>query len=165
MRLLATLVFLLLGGCGYQFGGASLPGDVRVVHIAQPRNLTLEPLLETHLGRPLAAQLGKQPHIRLANTPEGAEAVLATEVVDYQVEPISYSVADRISAFQATLVVRFFLKRQPGGEVLWQDEVRRQGNYSAATDKNLQEDLESAQQQVLADDIATDMVQHLITRF
>lgn len=161
----ALLLLLMVAGCGYQFGAGSLPGEVRHLYLAQATNHTLEPLLENYLGRPLTAALARQPQVSISNTPEAAEAILNADITAYRLQPLSYDSSDRISEYQATMVVRFSLRRTSDEQLLWQGELQRQESYNAASDKNYQEDLEVVAQQALAEDIASDLLHRLITRF
>lgn len=159
------LFLLLLAGCGYHWSDGNLPGQVRDLYLEQPFNSTRKPLLENFLTRPLAVKLGRQQGIILHNRVQEAEAVLRSEIVGYRVEPLSYAGNDRISTYQATLTIRFTLKRQADGVLLWQGQLERHETYAAVVDKNRQEDLEAIAQQSLAEDIADDLLQRLVMEF
>ena len=162
---LTVLLLLFVAGCGYQFAGGKLPGDVQYLSLPIAINKTAEPLLENVLSAPLSAVLARQQHIELVESDELAEAVLQATITDYTVVPISYSSNDRISAFNASLTINFTLRRQVDGKLIWQGTLQRQTTYSAAADKNLQEDLESIAIESMAKDIADDLIYRLVTRF
>ncbi len=162
---LTVLLFLLLTGCGYHLSGGSLPGDVRLLNLPLAVNETSEPLLENILAAPLTAVLARQKAVELVESESVSEAVLHTTITDYRVEPTSYDSNDRISVYTATIVVHFSLQQQSDGRILWQGDLQRQETYTAAIDKNEQEDLESIAIDSMAKNIADDLLYRLITRF
>lgn len=162
---LAALLLLLCAGCGYQFTGGRLPGDVRLLRLPLAVNQTSEPLLENVLAVPLTAVLARQQAVELVESEALSEAVLQATIIDYSVEPTSYDSNDRISVFTATLVVQFTLKQRSDGKLLWQGDLQRQETYRAAVDKNQQEDLESFAIETMAKNIADDLLYRLVTRF
>ncbi len=162
---LAAILLLLLSGCGYQFSGGALPGDVSLLSVPLAKNQTTEPFLETVLIAPLTAVLARQRGVEIVESLARADAVLLTTITDYSVKPVSYDSNDRISVFRATLRVHFSLQQRTDGRLLWQGDFERQANYSAAVDKNQQEDLESAAIEDMAKAVADDLIYRLITRF
>jgi len=162
---LAVLLLLLFSGCGYQFTGGGLPGDVRLLNLPLAVNQTAEPLLENALAAPLTAVLARQKSIEVVESASRSEAVLQATITDYLVEPASYDSNDRISAFTATLIVHFTLTQQKDGKLLWQGDLQRQETYSAAVDKNKQEDLEAIAIEAMAKNIADDLLYRLVARF
>lgn len=164
MRLTA-LLFLLFTGCGYQFGGGRLPGDVRLLYFPLAINTTAEPFIENQLAGPVTAVLARQREIQLVESLVQAEALLQATVTRYGVKPLSYDSNDRISEFLATLQVHFRLTRQSNGRLLWQGDLLRQESYRAAVDKNQQEDLELGALDRMVKNIADDLAYQLVTRF
>lgn len=162
---LATLLLVLVAGCGYQFAGGRLPGDVRLLALPLAVNETTEPLLENVLAAPLTAVLARQQAVELVASEAVSEAVLQAIITDYAVEPASYDSNDRISVFRATLKVHFSLKRQVDSKLLWQGDLQRQETYRAVVDKNRQEDLESIAIESMTRDIADDLLYRLLSRF
>jgi outer membrane lipopolysaccharide assembly protein LptE/RlpB len=167
MRIAALLLIqlLLIAGCGYQFTGGGLPGDVRLLHLPLAFNETSEPRLENVLAAPLTAVLARQKAIVLVESESGSDAVLQATIMTYDVVPLSYDSNDRISQYSATLTVHFTLKQQKDGKLLWQGDLQRQQSYTAALDKNQQEDLESIAIETMAKDLADDLLYRLVTRF
>jgi outer membrane lipopolysaccharide assembly protein LptE/RlpB len=162
---LAALLLLFVAGCGYQFAGGRLPGDVRLLKMPLAVNRTAEPLLENVLAAPLTAVLARQQGVELVESESDSEAVLQALISDYYVEPLAYDSNDRISSYRATMLVSFTLKQRPDGKLLWQGDLRRQATYSAAVDKNQQEDFESMAIESMAKDIADDLLNRLVNRF
>lgn len=161
--LLALLI--LLAGCGYQFGGGQLPGEVSRLYLPLATNLTTEPLLENLLAPPVTAVLARQQGVIMVESRAASEATLQGVISSYAVEPLSYDSNDRISEYQITLKVHYELKKSTTGRLLWQGEFSRQQSYRAAIDKNQQEDLESQAQEAIMDDLADDLLNRLVTRF
>ncbi|WP_020675825.1 LPS assembly lipoprotein LptE [Geopsychrobacter electrodiphilus] len=159
------LLLLLLSGCGYQFSGGQLPGDIRLLYLPLAANRTAEPLLENKLAGPVTAVLARQKGVELVASESHADAVLNGTISRYSVIPISYDANDRISVLQATMVVRYQLVQQRDGKLLWQGDLMRQETYNAVVDKNAQEDLESIAIEMLAKNIADDLLSRLVNRF
>ena len=162
---LAALLLLLLSGCGYQFSGGTLPGDVNLLRLPLATNQTSEPLLETFLAAPLTAVLARQRGVEIVESVSVADAVLQATITEYFVEPISYDSNDRISVFRATIKVHFALQQRSDGRLLWQGDFERQESYPAAVDKNQQEDLESTAIESMSKAVADDLIYRLVTRF
>lgn len=165
MKKVALLFVLLLTACGYQFVGGGLPGDVKTLYLPLAQNKTTEPLLENFLAGPLNAVLARQKGVVLSNAPSHADAVLAASIERYQVEPLAYDSNDRISEYRASMTVHFALKRRADNALLWQGTLQRNQSYTAAVDKNLQQDLEAAAIEIIARDLADDLAYRLLTRF
>ncbi len=166
MRLITLLLLLLLPvGCGYQFADGQLPNGIRRLYVPLAINRTVEPLLENLLAGPLTAVLARQRGISLVESKQQAEAVLQAFIVHYTVKPLSYGSNDRISEFQATMKVHFTLKASSDGKLIWQGDLQRQENYSAAVDKNRQEDLEAVTSKLMVKNIADDLIYRLVSRF
>jgi len=159
------VALLGLAGCGYQFSGGRLPGDMRLLYLPLAINRTAEPLLENMLSGPVTAVLARQQGLELVSSEKHADAVLYGTIVSYSVVPISYDSNDRISVLQATMAVHYKLVQQPNGKLLWQGDLQRQENYSAVADKNKQEDLESVAIEAIVQNIVDDLLSRLVTRF
>lgn len=162
---IALLFVLLIAGCGYQFSGGELPGNVQRLYVPLARNLTAEPLIENILALPVTAVLARQKGVDIVEDPTRADAILQAVITKYSVEPLSYNSTDRISVLYATLVVSFSLVDSSDGRLLWQGTIERLESYQAAVDKNQQEDFESVAIETMAKNIADDLISRLVTKF
>ncbi|MCF6179846.1 MAG: hypothetical protein L3J63_10730, partial [Geopsychrobacter sp.] len=76
MRIIGLLLVLLIAGCGYQFSGGELPGNVQRLYIPLARNQTAEPLIENILALPVIAVFARQKGVDIVKDPAHADAIL-----------------------------------------------------------------------------------------
>jgi len=142
-----------------------LPAGVKRLYLPLAINQTTEPYLENQMAGPITAVLARQKGVQLVESVNRADAKLLTKIAEYRVEPLSYDSNDRISEFRSSLSVHFELRQISDDRLLWQGDLQRQESYSAALDKNLQEDNEGRAIEKLILNLADDLIYNLVTRF
>jgi outer membrane lipopolysaccharide assembly protein LptE/RlpB len=168
MKQLAILALLLiLSACGYHFSGpnASLPGGGRALYIPLFVNQTAEPQLENRLSSIVSEVFARAGEISLVEAQERADAVLEGVISSYQSRALSYDKNDNISEYRATMVVAAKLRQVGDGRLLWQGTISWDGEYVAAADKALQEDLEQITIEEISRRLAEELYYRLLEDF
>jgi len=168
MKPLALLCLLLsLCACGYHFPGksGSLPGDVKTLYIPLFVNRTAEPQLENRLTSVVSEVFARNEHISQVESPKLAEAVLEGEISAYRSQPLSYDKNDNISKYRSTMEVTAKLRQVSDGRLLWQGNLNWEGDYVAADDKAVQEDLEQAAIEEITRRLAEELFYRMLDNF
>ena len=145
MRLLSFLVLLFcLPGCGYHFPGqaGALPGGVEQLYIPLFVNQTAEPQLEYKMTSRVSEVFSRNSKISQVEKVEQAEAILVGAIRSYQTRALSYDRNDTIGEYRSTMIIDAVLQQVENEELLWKGTVSWSSEYSAATDKSVQEGLE-----------------------
>jgi len=162
-------ICLLLGlcGCGYHFSdqAGSFPAGVKTVYLPLFVNQTSEPLLENRLGNDVGEVLARNGKISLVENRDRAEAVLEGIIRSYTSRPLSYDRHDAISEYRVAMVVNCKLRRLVDGRLLWQGTLSQDGEYLAAADKTLQEDLEQQAIEEISRRLAEELSYRLLVDF
>jgi hypothetical protein len=131
-------------GCGYHFPGhdGALPGGVEKIYIPLFVNKTAEPQLENKLTSRVSEVFSRNSNISQVEKKESAEAILEGTIRDYKSTALSYDPNDDIGEYRSTMVVDVVLRRPETDEPLWKGTASWSEEYSSATNKNNQDDLE-----------------------
>lgn len=168
MRILLILLTLLVAGCGYHVPGTSdswVGGDARIVYVRLFENMTAEPYLDNYMTDALIEELSRSRLFELTENRDAAEVLIGGTVDDFQSDAVSYSSSDRITDYRATMAVTVRLQNNGGGQVMWQDKLRRSEDYSAAVNKNLQLEGERLAARQVAKRLAEDIRAQLYNNF
>lgn len=165
--ILLTLLSLLLSGCGYRLQGRSdaLPGNVRHLYVELFRNDSYEPYLENALTNEVVGRFARHDRLEIVEQQARAEGVLSGRIVKYTNHALSYDPEDRIAEYRSQMTVAAALRRTDNGEVLWKGTIIWQEDYTASSDKVLQDDREQAAIQVVSQRLADELFSRLIDNF
>lgn len=134
----ATLVFLLVSGCGYHTLGAAahLPPDVKTLAVPVFATRTETSGVETALTEAVVRELLARTRFRVTtNSGADADAVLHGTILQQAVTPLTYNAAtQQSSSFLITIVASVTLTARDG-HVLYQNKnyVYRE-QYQSSTD-------------------------------
>ena len=133
-----------LGGCGYHLvGGAAGLRDGGGIHIAIFANKGYRVGVETILTSNLVDEFARGDGGKAVDEPS-ARLVLSGTVLSYSVAPVSYTVADKIREYRATIKVVTTLSEKESRKVLWKGELSGSQDYPANTNIALQQNAEDA---------------------
>jgi outer membrane lipopolysaccharide assembly protein LptE/RlpB len=161
------LLLFSLGGCGYHLAGRGevLPPDVHTLYIQMFGNRTYKAFLEDEVTNTVTEQFVQGKHLRLAENPAGANAILSGEVTAYTSRPIAYDHDDNILQYRASMTVNAVLKRAGDEKVLWKGNVTWTEAYSANQNKSVQYDNESAAIAVISERNAQELYFRIMDNF
>lgn len=117
-RLVSGLAFLALVGCGsYQLGGPK--AAFRRIEVTPVRNSTARPGTHAVLHNKLVEAFAADPRVRIG----GGDAVLTTEIVQYQRDGLSTRSTDAylFTSYRIGFTVRCTLTTEGGRKVLFKD--------------------------------------------
>lgn len=167
LLILLVLLSLLLPGCGYRLQGRTdaLPGNVRNLYVELFRNDSYKPFLENALTNAVVGRFARHDRLEIVEQHARAEGILSGRIVGYSRSALSYDRDDRIAEYRSKITVNAVLRRADNGEVLWKGNVSWQEDYTASSDKALQDDREQAAIQVVSQRVADELFSRLIDNF
>jgi len=137
MRMIIHLFIVssLLAGCGYHLTGANDPSLITGKTIAIPvwRSNVFRPFLETDMTESLL----KEFSIRsggMVVAEENADLVLTGTIQSYGSGAVSFTAADQIREYRATITVDSTLTERRSQKVLWKGIVSSSQDYPASID-------------------------------
>ncbi len=126
-------------------------------------NKTYRPGLEVQLTRQLLEELASRGVLRGERA--DAELVLEGWVSGYTAVPLSYSAADRIREYRATLTVEALLRENKNSRTIWKGSRQASQDYPASSDPVLQQNNEAAAQEALCRQLARLLYQSITEDF
>jgi outer membrane lipopolysaccharide assembly protein LptE/RlpB len=156
------LLALSLAGCGYHLQNreASLPGDVRYVHVGILHNRTYEPFLENAVTNALIDRLVRSPGVEVVAKPDMADAFLTGSILQYRNHALSYDGADHIAEYRSRMNVEVSLRHADNAQILWKGRATWTEDYVASDNKALEDDREQA----AIDEIAVRLADEIFSR-
>lgn len=109
-RTLTCLILIALecglAGCaGYRLG-SMLPPHVKTVYVPIAVNNTSEPFIEADVTRSVVQEIQRDGSLRLAGTPDEADAILALTLTKFELEALTYERERRTAANEYRLLLR-----------------------------------------------------------
>lgn len=168
MRILAILLAVVLGGCGYHAPGASdqwVGGEGRLVYVELFDNLTAQPYLENFITDALVAELSRSRLVTLTENAGLADVRLAGEVKEFSSTALAYGSSDQVTEYRASMTISVRLLGQGSSAVLWRQSLQRSEDYLATVSKSLQLEGERLAAQQVARRLAEDIHASLLNSF
>lgn len=141
---LALLVLVLAGGCGYrpvvQRGPLAEANGVDIVLFA---NKSFLPGVEGGLARDLIDEFALRTGRRVLPG-DKAQLELSGTVLSYATTPVSYNRFDAIQEYSAAMTVQATLREKRTQKVLWKGELTEQQVYPVNANIALQQNAEEA---------------------
>lgn len=144
------LCLLLVGvtfvsGCGYHhIGGVGSPSEGKGgIHVRIFTNKTSRSGLEAVVTQSIIDEVAKHSGGNSVDE-ASADRILAGAVTSYRVAAVSYTAADRIAGYRATMALAANLVERQTGKVLWKGEISGSQDYPANADITLQQNNENA---------------------
>lgn len=132
--LVALLLLLCCGACGYHREGQQSPAAVRPrLYIELFANDTHRAFTNDVLTVQVIERFARSPLFSIVENPAQADLLLGGAITLYETAPIAYSQLDAISAYKADLEVRASVLR-PGAdrEMVWRGNLRTSQDYSGS---------------------------------
>ena len=151
--LLPLIAALALGGCGYTTKSL-LPENIQRVHIAPVKNAielsgeitdktpfrVYRPGLEVELTNAIINRTIFDGTLKVAS-PEKADAVLETSLVDYQRDALRYDEGEDVQEYRLTITLDAKLTQRSDGKVLWTKRIIGDTTFFLAGPRAISEDL------------------------
>lgn len=130
--IMAILLLLGCGACGYHREGQQFPAAVRErLYIELFSNDTHRAFANDVLTVQVIERFARSPLFSIVENPAQADLLLGGTITRYQTAPIAYSQLDAISAYKADLAMRAALRR-PGAdrEMVWRGTLSTSQDYT-----------------------------------
>ncbi|MBI3456247.1 MAG: LptE family protein [Candidatus Rokubacteria bacterium] len=123
---------LVAGGCGYSLR-ASLPANIKTVHIPVLENRTQEPGIEEFITQALTQAVVTSGRLRLAESAERADAVLEGSIVEYSLTSLAFDRAANVTQYRLQIALTLTLRDRAKNEVIWkQDRIEERADFPVA---------------------------------
>ncbi len=148
MRKYCTVVMLLiiccsLASCGYHtvnWDTGRYRDAGKTVNIPLFANKTFKPNLESVLANELIEEFAKREGLRVESS--DTDLTLSGEVLTYSTSAASYSAADTVKEYTASMKIVAILRKNSNQEVLWKGELSWDQVFPANTNIALQQNAE-----------------------
>lgn len=133
-------VFLLLGGCGYYFPNV-YTGPEMLVYMPNWKNRTDKLGIDNTMYQSLSAWFQKSDKIHLTKNQEGADLILAGEIISIDLPGIGWDTNEQTTDVKIELRLRYVLKSLKTGKILWEvpNDIWTE-NYNTLTERADTED-------------------------
>lgn len=153
-------LLLLLTSCGYH-NPYVYSGPEKTIYITEWKNRTSELSLDSKIYRSLARWYQKAGSLHVSKTREGADLILAGEIVSISLPSRSYHVNRAAAEVEVRLHVRYILKDIASGRIILEEpnEVLTQSYLTSSTSA-----VGSANEKLAMDVIIKDLSQKIYQR-
>jgi outer membrane lipopolysaccharide assembly protein LptE/RlpB len=137
---LALAVSFLPSGCGYRLTNeAQTPSLIagKTISIPMWRSKSYRPNLETILTGSLVDEFALRSG-GMVVAEDAAELLLTGTIVSYATAPVSFTAADQVREYRATMTVDATLAEKRSQKVLWKGILSASQDYQAINDPTLQ---------------------------
>lgn len=129
--LIAALLLLCCGACGYHREGQHPPSAIRQrLYVELFTNDTHRAVVNDVLTAQVIERFARSPLFTIVEDPAQADLVVGGAITQYETAPVAYNENDNISAYRVDLAVRTTLRR-PAAErkVLWRETLSTSQDY------------------------------------
>lgn len=144
--LCGVLLCLVVSACGYRPLGRDMEsrfGEGETISIPIFVNKTFKSNLENILLNELIDEFAKRKHLRIGRG-DGTDYTLSGEVLSYTRNEVSYSGADTVMEYRATMVISATLRKNSTRNVIWKGELSWSQDYPSSSDIALLQNNEEA---------------------
>lgn len=163
--LLVLFSLILLTSCGYR-NPYVYSGPERSIYVTNWKNRTSELQLDSQIYQTLIQWFQKSGSLKITKQKEGADYILAGEIVSINRPSLTYSSLGNASEVKIRLKVRYILKDLNSDAILieqpletWTEEFRVTGNFSSTKDN------ENDALEVIIDELAQKIYQRTLLEF
>lgn len=127
IRLLILLFNFFLFSCGYHLVGTSSPltKSLNKIYIPLFLNNTNQPEVEERLTDAVASEISKRGIFKLVNKREEADAILAGEIKQFELVPVSLDMDGRALEYQIIIGLKVSLKTLDEKQIFWENDSFR----------------------------------------
>lgn len=164
---------MLLAGCGYHLtGSVEAPSLLTGKSIAIPmwRSKIFRPYLESVLTGSLVDEFALRSGGKVVDE-DAAELVLTGTIVSYETVAVSYTDADQVREYRATMTVDAILTEKKSRNVLWRGVVASSQDYPASIEADapnkiaLQQNSEEAALREISRKLSQQLYQKVTEKF
>jgi outer membrane lipopolysaccharide assembly protein LptE/RlpB len=121
ITIIALVLGVALGGCGYQFGGGGslLPKDVQTIYVEPFINRSREVGIDKELTTAVRGELYRKGRLRVVEQAEQADVILSGVVRSLESVTASINRFDEALQMETHMVLDVNLRRREPNEILW----------------------------------------------
>jgi hypothetical protein len=155
---------LLLVSCGY-YNPYVYSGPEKVIYITNWKNRTSELGLDSDIYQTLVRWFQKSGSIKISKQKEGADLILAGEVVSIDIPSLSYGSGNTTSEIKVRLKVRYILKDLASGQTVTEvpSELWSQGYLVGASGSETRDNQNEAIETII-DDLSQKIYQQTLVQ-
>ena len=128
----ALLIGLALGGCGYSLR-ANLPPGIATVHVPVLENKTQEPGIEDFITQALTQAVVTSGRLRIAANAQQADASLDGSIVEYRLVSLSFDRSANITQYRLIIGLSLTFRDLKQNKVIWkQDRIEERADFQVA---------------------------------
>lgn len=156
------LCFVLIASCGYRNPNV-YTGPHKVIYIKEWGNRTSELGLDSELYRSLTKWFQNSSSISTARDKEGADLILAGEIVSIELPSLSYGADNDATEVKVKLRVRYVLKELATNKI-WMEvgNETRSEEYLVSDNSTTNEDNEAEAVETIIDELAKKIYQRTV---
>jgi outer membrane lipopolysaccharide assembly protein LptE/RlpB len=126
---LALVLALAAAGCGYSLR-ASLPANMKTVHIPTLENRTQEPGIEDFVTQALTQALVTSGVARIASNAAEADGILEGSIVEYSLNSLAFDRTANVTRYRLQIALSLVLRDRRTSEVIWkQDRIEERSDF------------------------------------
>lgn len=157
--LVAAAIAVLVIGCGYR-NPYVYSGPDKSIYVTTWKNRTSNLQLDAQIYQELLKWFQKSGSLRITKDKEGADYILAGEIVSIDIPSLAYDAANDASDVKLKLRVRYIFKDLVNDRVLFQKQmVERRQSYTVTGDAAETRDNYNEALDTLVEDLAQDIYQ------
>lgn len=121
ITIIALVLGVALGGCGYQFGGGGslLPKDAQTIYVEPFINRSREVGIDKELTTAVRGELYRKGRLRVVEQAEQADVILSGVVRSLESVTASINRFDEALQMETHMVLDVNLRRREPNEILW----------------------------------------------
>lgn len=164
--LLACLISgVLLSSCGYH-NPYVYSGPAKSIYMTTWKNRTNVLLLDAKIYQSLLKWYQKSGSLQITKQKEGADFILAGEIISIDLPSLTYNAADSASEVKIRLKVRYILKDLHSGKVLLeQPGETRTETYKVSSNATISKDNENEAIDEIIDELSQKIYQKSLIKF
>ncbi len=154
-------IFVVLVGCGYEFGTAAKPGAARGLHLAVPvfHNDTFEPILDKRVTEFVRRQFLQADGLTLVNDVGASPFVIKGRIRGYGLQILSFR-QGFVNEQRVNLLVEVTFEDTAARTVLWKESYRTSAEFFQTTDLATNR----ARQDRATEEACQAMAEHIVSR-
>ena len=131
-RLILLFAVFLLSGCAYSFVGQNnaAVGGIKAIYVENIENLTSQPNLQTYFKGDIINTLKLDSRLSVVDK-QLADGFLKVKIINYSVNPVSFSQSGFASRYRCSIVAVFSLFDKDGKPVIDAKQIEESEDFDA----------------------------------
>ncbi|WP_298272509.1 LptE family protein [Geobacter sp.] len=158
-----ALCAMLISGCGYHVAKVNQELAGKTVEIAIFANKSYRPNIEAKVADLLVDEFVRREGGSVVES--GGETVIEGTILSYGTTAVSYTAADTVKEYRATMTTEVIIRKRETGRVLWKGTLAATQDFPANDDLVLQQNSEDTAIREICRKLARDVFMHVVEDF